>query len=350
MLETRNEMNSIKEAFNNGDMSSRYRLKTVLASLVQENMVVVDDLVFCEKVILSYVADGDYIESKNLLTCITRGESKQEIVQKQRNIWMRNFAYVLSRINGIPLEDMKRRAEGGAVDAAMEVGKYYFADAIGNGVKEIGLHYYELAARKGVIEAIEIITAYKTIVSTINQALYQNGDKSDSVKNEILQDLKYIYDWKRYEYSMITNGARVTQSVNMKELISELDDSRTLLAAFNEMWGNDSNAIALTNGFQDTASLIIYFSCVLDRAQTLDDYRRIQNGLFKAFQDVQYLSNEKPFAIETCLLIAITVAAKITKSLDSDLAAYNLLLSCQRFITFDKLKPVLQGEIEKYRV
>lgn len=197
------------------------------------------------------------------------------------------------------LEEAIHQAEAGDVKSMIQLGDFYMDQNTGEGISN-AVDWYERAAERNIYYAFRMSAIGRKILGLSGIAVADQLGAWDHA----LEDWEKARTWSLKALECIDRGDQSAKPGDRDAICSDLNDENYYMGICKYMMREDSDAIALLQGMDETRAKVLLGVCTFRMGKQMEDYAKAYDGLSCIEHDRAYCSAKKSSAEEDIYAVA----------------------------------------------
>lgn len=241
------------------------------------------------------------------------------------------------------IEEAIQKAENDDVGAMIALGDFYFQEEKDN---EQAVKWYEMAAKHKVVYAIHMTVLLKLISA---QAAMLIAKQVEYGVQFAMEDWKSVYEWLAEELECINNNVPGSESLKIEDSIEKFKEASYNYALCCYFLGDYATASALISDFDNTPSIILYGSCLIQLGENGKDMANAIKTLTPVICDREYVAASKSALEEDAYRIAGIMLSRLHRIAGNMEPAVELLTFMSNAVRRDNNKQAISDELSHYQ-
>ncbi len=242
---------------------------------------------------------------------------------------------------GMTEEEAVQLASKGNVDAMMALGMQY------KDIPEKAARWFEMAAHKGNITAIDWMCAYLRILASLEELA------SSPSNDEVIDKREKILNLLKLKIDVFNSKVKGYESINLNKLMSDLSEAECDLETsyFYKGMLDEVNMMIQNKGVDNIIKReFIMYACINAYISEDRNKNKLRFELLnKVENDLEYASAEKGVFEEAIYAITITKIAFFYREVYGNIdKAYQLLMTMLNYMQSDTGRKTIANELSHY--
>lgn len=241
------------------------------------------------------------------------------------------------------IEEAIQKAENNDVGAMIALGDYFSREEKDN---EQAVKWYEMAARHKDVYAIHMTVLLKLISAHSGMLVAKQVEFGVEFA---MEEWKSVYEWLAEELECINNNVPGTERLKIEDSIEKFKEASYNYALCCYFLGDYATASALISDFDDTPSVILYGSCLIQLGETNQDMANAVKTLSPVICDREYVAAAKSALEEDAYSITGILLSRLHQLAGDMESAVELLTFMSNAVRRDNNKQAISKERNRYQ-